>query len=137
MATQQTTINKDQIAKKWLSIALDQIKKKIKRLKVWETGSLYESVDGNVSEMSGGNAYKAEIMYNYYGIFPDMGVGSGKGKGDQTVAKLTGNQRKPKRWTKEIAAQRHRFGELMGEAFANEAVEGISGSLKKKYTFYQ
>lgn len=126
-------VNKKQIANQWLKYALESIRARIKKLKVIDSGDLLASVDGNVSEEGKGKSYRAEIFYNYYGIYPDQGLGRGSGKGDQTVNKMAGAKgRKKKNWTKEIAEQRHRFGEIMGKAYADEHEEKITGSLRKK-----
>lgn len=123
---------KKETAEGWLKVAIKEIQKRIKKLKVEETSQLYNSLNGAIQEISGGSSYKAEILYNYYGIFPDMGVGNGVSMGDATANKLTGGTRKRKPWTRAIAGQAHRFGELMGEAYAKHAVEKIKGSIQEK-----
>lgn len=121
-----------QTADKWLEIAIKEIRNKIQKLKIGSTGDLYSSISGSIQELSGGDSYKAEILYNYYGIFPDMGVGKGQEMGDQAVNKLAGGGRKKKPWTKEIAHQAHRFGELMGKEFANKGAKAVGDSLLTK-----
>lgn len=128
------SIKKD-TAEAWLKIAVQEIKDKINKLKVRDTGALFNSVHGSIQEISGGDAYKASLLYNYYGIFPDMGVGKGIQKGDANVGKLLGFKRKAKPWTREIAAQRHRFKEVMTTAYADEAIKSVEGSLLKKIEF--
>ena len=125
-------MSKKQVAEGWLRIAVNEIQNKLKKLRVQDTGELVRSIHLNIQELSGGDSIKAELLYNYYGIFPDMGVGKGHGRGDATVARLTGSGRKRKPWTREIAAQRHRFIELMQLEYADEVTKAVADSLLKK-----
>jgi hypothetical protein len=104
-----------QTALKWRDIAVEEIRKKLRKLKVYDTGDLISSIQMFVKQ-SGLNSYKATLLYNYYGIFPDMGVGRGTSAFDNSVRKLVGGKgRKRKNWTREIAHQSHRFGEVLGK----------------------
>ncbi|MEM8564951.1 MAG: hypothetical protein AAGF85_00725 [Bacteroidota bacterium] len=125
-------MSKKLTAEAWLALAITKIQQRLQRLRVEDTGDLIRSIHGNIQELSGGDSIKAELLYNYYGIFPDMGVGKGIQRGDATVAKLVGSGRRRKPWTREIAAQRHRFIELMQIEFADEVTQNVADSLLKK-----
>lgn len=122
-------MSKKQTADQWLKYAIVEIRKRIKKYKVEDTGALYREVTGSIQELSGGDAYKAEILHRYYGIFPDRGTGRGQSSDDVAIAKLVGSGRKRKPWTRAIAAQSHRFGEVMAEEMAKTQIEKIKGSL--------
>ena len=122
------TKHSKQVALAWRDIAVEEIRKKMAKLKVHDTYELIRSVQMYISD-HGADSYKATLLYNYYGIFPDMGVGKGQQAFDVSVNKLAGSTRKRKNWTREIAAQRHRFGEVLADNFADAAVEKISKSL--------
>jgi len=124
-----------QTAEAWLPIALQEIRARMQKLKVNDTGELLRSVKGTISEVAGGDSYKAEILYNYYGIFPDMGVGRGQSMGDAAANKLAGGSRKRKPWSKAIAHQGHRFAELMGGSYARMTVEEVVKELPKVVGF--
>jgi len=117
-------------ALKWRDIAVEQIKKSLSKHKVHDTYALIRSVQMYI-QATGADSYKATLLYNYYGIFPDMGVGKGVSFGETSVAKLSGSRRKRKNWTKEIAHQRHRFGEVMASRLADSAVEKVSTSIRE------
>lgn len=117
-------------AEAWLSVAIKEIKAKIKKLRIGKTQELYNSIEGNVKPH--GPGYRAELYYRYYGIFPDMGVGRGVPQDEVRLQKQLGGTRKPKRWTKEIAHQSHRFGEVLGKRMADQTIENVSKSLNKK-----
>lgn len=117
-----------QVAKGWKDIAVETIRKRLAKLKVQDTGALISSVQMYVQQ-TGLSSYKATLLYNYYGIFPDKGAGKGQHAGDATANKLVGGGRKVKNWTRAIAGETHRFGELMADQMANAAVEKIAKSL--------
>lgn len=119
-----------QVAQGWAPIAHQEIVAKLRQLKVHDTFELINTLKVTIDALSGGDMIKATVMYRYYGIYPDMGVGRGVGGGDTDVNKLIGGTRKPKRWTREIAAQRHRLIELVYEAYANRSGEALAGLIK-------
>lgn len=119
-------------AKDWLPIAVKEIRAKLKKLKVEDSGTLIRELKGSIREVTAGSVYKAEILYHYYGIFPDMGVGKGVTRDEVRLQKMLSGGRKRKPWTREVAHQGYRFGEIMGRAMADYAVENISKSLQKK-----
>lgn len=116
---------KKEAAEAWLKYAIKNIRERIKKLKVEDTGELYRSIDGAVQELSGGDSYKAEILYNYYGIFPDRGAGRGQTADEVSVNKLAGSGRKRKPWTKAITRESRSFGEVMQKVFADELTDGV------------
>lgn len=113
---------------RWRDIAVQEIRKKMRVLRVHDTYALIRSMQITARNM-GASSYKATIMYNYYGIFPDLGVGRGQSAGDVAVNKLAGSRRKRKNWTREIAAQRHRFGEIVAESMADQATGRLAAKL--------
>ncbi len=119
-----------QTAEAWLQIAIKEIRAKIKKMKIGDSGELYNSIEGNVKPH--GSGYRAELYYRYYGIYTDMGVGRGVPKDEVRLQKQLGGRRKPKRWTREVAHQSHRFGDVIGRRMANMAIENVSKSLNKK-----
>ena len=120
------------IAQGWLKFALKEIKDKIRKLKIGQSGTLERTVDGSVKKH--GPGWKAEIRSRYYGIFPDMGVGRGVPRDEVRLQKQLGGRRKAKRWTREVAHQGHRFGELIGRGMADQATQSVSKSMDKKIT---
>lgn len=119
-----------QTAEGWLKIAIKEIRAKIKKLRIGQTGELYRSIEGDVSPRP--NGYRAELYYRYYGIFPDMGVGKGVPKDEVRLQRTLGGRRKPKRWTREVAHQGHRFGDVLGKQLADTTIQNVSKSLNRK-----
>lgn len=125
-------MSKKQVADQWLKFAIIEIRKRIKKLKVEDTGALYREVTGSIQELSEGDEMKAEILHRYYGIFPDQGTGRGQSSEDVAIAKLVGSGRKRKPWTRAIAAQSHRFGEVIAEEMANQEIQNILTHINAK-----
>lgn len=119
-----------QTAEGWLKIAIKQIRAKIRKLRIGQSGDLERSLEGKVSPYRTG--YRAELYYRFYGIFPDMGVGKGVPQDEVKLQKQLGGRRKPKRWTREVAHQGHRFGDVIGRKMADVTIENVSKSLNKK-----
>lgn len=84
----------------------------ILKYNVEETGDLLRSLDWKVIEN------EIHILYNYYGMFPDMGVGKG-----QPLYSNSG-KRKPKPWyNKIIHREIMRLTELMAKNVGLRAVD--------------
>jgi hypothetical protein len=120
----------DNTAKEWLKIAIKEIRAKIKKLRIGQTGGLEQSIQGKVAPH--GSGYRAELYYRYYGVFVDMGVGRGVPKDEVQLQKQLGGTRKAKRWTREVAHQGHRFGDVLGRKLADTTIQSVSKSLDKK-----
>lgn len=121
--------------KQWLEIAIKEIRAKLQKLKIHDSYELIRSVSGAIQQTAGGDVHKAELLYNYYGIFPDMGVGKGVKKDEVKLQKMLEGSRKRKPWTKEVAHQAHRFGDMIGQHYADHSIEAIAGDLRKKINF--
>jgi len=121
-----------QSADEWLKIAVKEIRTRIKKLRVHESGELYRTLHGSIHEISKGDRYRAALLYNYYGIFPDIGVGKGVPKDEVRLQKLLQGGRRAKPWTRAVAHQSHRFGDIMRDAYGRFASEAIAGSLQRK-----
>lgn len=121
--------------KQWLDIAVKEIRAKLQKLKVHDSYELIRSVSAAIQQTSGGDIHKAEILYNYYGIFPDMGVGKGVPRDEVRLQKMLEGSRKRKPWTREVAHQAHRFGDMIGQHYADHAIESIAKDLRKKISF--
>lgn len=80
---------------------------------VEETGALLSTLDWNAIEN------QIHILYNYYGLFPDMGVGKGVSYGQNS-----GTNRKRKPWyNKVIHYEIMRLTEIMAEKVGKRAVD--------------
>jgi hypothetical protein len=130
----------DEQKRQWLEIAVKEIRGKLMKMKVHDSYALINSVSGEIQAVSGGDKHKASLLYNYYGIFPDMGVGKGVPKDEVALQKMleggsrhSGRRRKP--WTREVAHQAHRFGDMIQKHYSDAMVENIAKDIRKKISF--
>lgn len=83
---------------------------------VQQTGALLDSLDWNVIEN------QIHFMYNYYGIFPDMGVGKGVSYGD-----IGSGKRKIKPWyNRYMHREIMRLTEIMAKNAGIRAVDVVA-----------
>lgn len=120
------------IVQGWLPYALKEIKSKIRKLRIGQSGGLERSIEGQVKSALGGKGWKATLRYRYYGVFVDMGVGRGVPRDEVRLQKQLGGKRKAKRWTRSVAHQGHRFGEIVGKGMADQAAREMKKSLDRK-----
>lgn len=124
-------------AQGWLKVAIKEIRARLQKLRIGQSGELLQSISGQVKTLEAGVRYEAEIHYNYYGIFPDMGVGKGVSSGDVKLERQLGGGRRRKPWTRAVAAQSHRFGETMHNTFAahyqKELTKDIPGKITMRF----
>lgn len=103
-----------ELYKGWAEVTENELAKSMWKKDVMHTHSLYASLDHKLLQDG------IHIMYNYYGMFPDMGVGKGVGLGD---VRDTDNGRRPKKWySKTFYREVARLGELVAEMMGDEAV---------------
>jgi hypothetical protein len=97
-------------------IIAERLGSSILRYKVEETGELLESLDWKVVQN------QIHILYNYYGMFPDMGVGKGVSYGQTAESK-----RKKKPWyNKTIHREIMRLTELSAKKAGVRAVDVVA-----------
>lgn len=133
-----------ELAEEWLKFAIQNWQAGLKKLRIRNTGDLFNSFKGSVLEQAGGDRLRVEIAYAWYGQMVDMGVGRGTRSGEQKdqaterrlLGKGYGKQRKPKRWYSKgrdgIGYQTHRLSELLGIRMAYSAVDALTENLDKK-----
>jgi hypothetical protein len=73
------------------AIIADNLRESIWKKDVMHTHALYDSVNWKVVGDT------IHILYNYYGMFPDMGVGRGISTGDVAMMRGSGGRR-AKKW---------------------------------------
>ena len=139
-------MSKRQLAEEWLKYALENWKSNITKMRVHETGYLFNSFKSQVIEQAGGDKLKITIAYAWYGQMVDMGVGRGVRSGEQKdtatmrriLGKKAGADRKPKRWYSKgkpsMGFQTMRLATLLAANKANESVKKISGAIEHQHT---
>jgi hypothetical protein len=116
-------------------LAEQQIKAKLQKLKIGYSGELERTMKVLGTFQAQSLSVKIEILYAWYGIFTDRGVGRGIKSDETTVAKLYGFKRKPKNWTREIARQKHRVGEVYTSIVADSMLQDVAKVVFKSATF--
>lgn len=133
-------------AQAWLDYTLDDLRQNLKKLKIQDTDTLFNSVHGQLVAAAGDDVEKLTIAYALYGKYVDMGVGRGMGAGvrrsNDGYSKIRDDRgqlhtyaRKKRPWvSKEIGKQVFRLNLLMAELLGNRAVaifqEGLPGAIE-------
>jgi hypothetical protein len=112
------------VGAKWARYLIERWVDNLHRLKIGDTGELERSFRSFVEVNSDGDLQKIELVYAYYGLFVDMGVGKGTKSGEQgensdarrLMGKQRGNQRAPKKWQNRTThGQVLKLGEVLAE----------------------
>lgn len=118
------------IGARWARFTLERWVDNLHRLQIGHTGELEKSFKQFVEVNADGDLQKIELLYAYYGLFVDMGVGRGTKNGDQgansdarrLMGKERGNQRQPKKWVNRTThGQVLKLGELLAENAGQKA----------------
>ena len=112
----------------WADILIDKWEQKVYQLGINDTYSLIESFKHEVFSLSGGDVFKIEFAFNYYGKFVDMGVGKGT-----DVGSVGSTSRTAKQWYgRTFFSELKKLSEILSEKFAHKGslmvVEAINGS---------
>lgn len=107
------------------------------KLKIRETGQLIRSFENHVYLDANGDPQKIEFVYLYYGIFPDLGVGTGV-----TKEETPKGNRRPKPWYNKVFWSRLQYirdyvGEKYGMDAANMVKTILSRGGKNDEAWYQ
>lgn len=128
---------------RWAEIVLEKWQRAIRKLRIGDSGELFDSLARQVVSASDGDVQKVIFFYNYYGAFVDMGVGRGVKVGGvkesalsrRLEGKRNGNRRRAKKWHNKILyGQTIRLGEIMQDEYGNAAVVTIIDNLPPQIT---
>lgn len=119
-------INARQFIKDFAGISEKELKARINKLKIRDTGDFESSL--RILGKSAQNGLSVEITYNYYAIFSQYGLGKGVSMGDQGVNRLIGGGRKAKPWMKGVGHIRSRLGELYAQEMADGFTKAVPGN---------
>ncbi len=127
-----------QTVEKWLEYTLDDLREQLRKLNIQDTGHLLASVQGHLVAAAGGDVTKLSIAYATYGMFVDMGVGRGMGKGIRkrdsdyerirdTRGRLLQHARKPRPWSsKVVGKQAMRLSIILSDYYGETTVASLS-----------
>jgi len=126
-----------EVVDEWASANVKALKTQIQKRNIGATHKLLASLAYNIVRASDGNVSKAQIMFNYYGRFVDMGVGRGVKIGDVKEVRSVHaralnalNARRPKKWySKPMAAGVNSLSELLAHHFGRQAVHTIESQI--------
>jgi hypothetical protein len=126
---------------KWLEFTLENLRERLRKLKINDTGHLLASIEGHLVAAADGNVERLSIAYAIYGKFVDMGVGRGMGAGvrkrDSDYARIRDERgqlhkysRKARPWSsKEIGRQSFRLSELLSDFYGRTIIANIESAL--------
>jgi hypothetical protein len=118
------------VGARWARFTIERWVDNLHRLRIGDTGELERSFKQYVEVTADGDLQKIELLYAYYGLFVDMGVGSGTKNGEQgansderrLLGKQRGNRRQPKKWVnKTTHGQVLKLGQLLAENASQKA----------------
>lgn len=96
-AYKELTIKDAKSLEQWAKITIERWETRISKLNIYSTGALLKSFHHQVLNDAGGNVEKIMFTFEYYGRFPDMGVGNGV-----PYSKVNMSNRKAKPWYSKI-----------------------------------
>ncbi|WP_210519886.1 hypothetical protein [Hymenobacter terricola] len=142
--TQTLVAEQRALGEKWLDISIERYRANLRRLKIGQTGELYNSFQGAILG-NRENELKMRLVYAMQGLYVDQGVGRGMGAG---VTKAQGAEyrrfrnekghlhrhvRKAKRWyAKQSANEIHRLGVLVSDLTGSLLVASASAALPEQ-----
>jgi hypothetical protein len=130
------------LALEWIRISIERFRANIKKLRIGSSQELYNSFHGELLSSAGADELKIRLAYAVQGLFVDMGVGRGMGKG---VTKAQGRDynelrnergqlhhhaRKAKRWySRQMRREQHALGELYSNLVGLTMIASASAAL--------
>lgn len=113
------------LALEWIRISIERFRANITKLRIGSSQELFNSFHGELLRAAGPDELKIRLAYAVQGLFVDLGVGRGMGKGvtkDQGAdynrlrnsrGQLLRHERKAKRWySRQMRREQHALGEL-------------------------
>lgn len=114
----------------WAEITLKIWREKITELKVWDTGTLYESLENTLLRAAGNDVDKIEFSFKLYGVFVDMGTGREIPRGNMGDLGFTPIRKRKEWYSKIFYREVMRLKEIMIEKFGEAAVNTVIASMK-------
>ncbi len=123
----------------WAKITVERLKEQLIKKNIGVTGKLMQSLAYNIIRNAEGDVSKAQVMFNYYGRFVDMGVGKGVKIGDRKelnnvnsrVAEAMQKHRRPKKWySKQFWGEVIALSEVLGKHFGHVGLRTVESELR-------
>lgn len=112
-----------ELYKAWGAITVENLQESAMKYDVHDTVALIESLEWQLVEDA------IHILYNYYGMFPDMGVGKGV---PISEVRESDNGRRAKKWySKQMYREVARLGELLQQHFGDLAAHAVLSERKQ------
>lgn len=134
-----------QLAQDWLRISIERFRANLTKLKIGSSQELYRSFVGSLVSAAGADELHLRLAYAIQGMYVDMGVGRGMGKGvtkDQGAdynrlrnsrGKLLRHERKAKRWySKQMSREVKALSELYSDLTGNTMLAAIGAGLPQE-----
>ena len=133
--------NQRHLAEQWLKISIERFRANIKKLRIGSTQELVNSFHGELLSAAGGDELKIRLAYAIQGMFVDMGVGRGMGKGvtkdsadygrlRNSRGKLLRHERKAKKWySRQMRREQAVLAELYSDLTGNTMVATVATGL--------
>ncbi len=128
----QITAKSVEILRAFMPVFVERLRRNIDTMNIGHEGDLDDSFRFNVRK--GNSVVSANLSFNFYGRFVDMGVGKGTTLVERQTGRLlfegragTGNKRKPKPWfSPQYVFEKDRLAEITAEAMAALSAQFIS-----------
>lgn len=133
-----------QLAEQWLAISIERFRANMKKLKIGSTGELYNSFVGSLVSAAGGDELKLRLAYAIQGMYSDMGVGRGMGKGvtkesadyrrlRNDKGKLRRHERRAKKWySRQMSRETKALAELYSDLTGKTMIATVEAGLPKR-----
>lgn len=105
----------------WADILIERWQRRMKRLKIYQTGALVRSFTSQVQVDAKGDPLKVLFVFLYYGRFSDMGVGNGV-----PLQQVPYSNRKAKPWFNKVFFRELNYlAREMAQDYGDKAAEMV------------
>lgn len=115
--------------RQWADITIEQFIKKAKALGIHE-GALIRSFEAHVFRNAGGDLFRVQVAYLYYGKMVDMGVGRGVKRSDVGSSKRVAKPWFTQTFMHEVAILGHKLAEKLGDSIPAMMTEVLHNQTK-------
>ena len=139
--SQTFALDQAHLAEQWLAISIERFRANITKLKIGSTGELYNSFVGSLLSAAGADELRLRLVYAIQGMYSDMGVGRGMGKGatKETAdyrrlrndkGKLLRHERRAKKWySRQMSHETKSLAELYSDLVGRTMIATAGAAL--------
>jgi hypothetical protein len=139
---QTFAVDQRHLAQEWLRISIERFRANIRKLRIGSTEELFNSFIGSLVSSAGADELRLRLAYAVQGMYTDMGVGRGMGKGvtkaqdadyrrlRNAKGKLLRHERRAKRWySRQMSRETKALAELYSDLTGRTMITSVERNL--------